>query len=126
RILRALVKANPGLRVPGAFHGVELGLRAILGQQVTVKAATTVAGRIVGTFGEAISTPFQALNCLTPMPEALARASVDQLARLGIPDARCRSILALAKAHVTGELSLERGSQHDPERMIEELAKLPG
>ena len=45
--LAAAVKANPGLRVPGAFNGFEMGLRAILGQQVTVKAATTIAGRFV-------------------------------------------------------------------------------
>jgi AraC family transcriptional regulator of adaptative response / DNA-3-methyladenine glycosylase II len=49
--LSAAVRANPGLRVPGAFNGFELGLRAILGQQVTVKAATTIAGRFVNAFG---------------------------------------------------------------------------
>src|SRR6478735_3326529 len=50
--LAAAVRANPGLRVPGAFNGFELGLRAILGQQVTVRAASTIAGRFVNAFGE--------------------------------------------------------------------------
>ena len=50
--LKLSVRANPGLRVPGAFNGFEMGLRAILGQQVTVKAATTIACRFVDTFGE--------------------------------------------------------------------------
>ena len=64
--LAAAVKANPGLRVPGAFNGFEMGLRAILGQQVTVKAATTIACRFVEAFGEPIVTPFAELNRLTP------------------------------------------------------------
>ncbi len=64
--LAPAVKANPGLRVPGAFNGFELGLRAILGQQVTVKAATTIAGRFVAAFGEPIATPMPELNRLTP------------------------------------------------------------
>ena len=70
--LASAVKANPGLRVPGAFNGFELGLRAILGQQVTVKAATTIAGRFVEAFGEPIVTPFAELNRLTPAPARVA------------------------------------------------------
>ena len=125
-ILAPLVKANPGMRVPGAFNGFELGLRAILGQQVTVKSATTVAGRVVSAFGEPIATPFSELNRLTPAPEKVARANVDQLARLGIVSARCRSILALAQAQASGALSLDSGNHHDPESTIQRLAELPG
>ncbi len=62
RLLGPLVKANPGMRVPGAFNGFEMGLRAILGQQVTVKAATTIAGRLIAMFGEPIVTPYPELN----------------------------------------------------------------
>ena len=62
RLLGPLVKANPGMRVPGAFNGFEMGLRAILGQQVTVKAATTIAGRLFTMFGERIVTPYAELN----------------------------------------------------------------
>ena len=88
--LAAAVKANPGLRVPGAFNGFEMGLRAILGQQVTVKAATTIACRFVEAFGEPIVTPFAELNRLTPAPARIAAASVDDIARHGIVAARCQ------------------------------------
>jgi AraC family transcriptional regulator of adaptative response / DNA-3-methyladenine glycosylase II len=125
-ILAPLVKANPGLRVPGAFHGFELGLRAILGQQVTVKSATTMACRVAETFGEPIVTPFNELHRLSPSPATLAKATVDQLARLGIVSARCRTILALAHAQLSGELSLDSGGHHNPEATIERLCELPG
>jgi AraC family transcriptional regulator, regulatory protein of adaptative response / DNA-3-methyladenine glycosylase II len=125
-VLAPLVKANLGLRVPGAFNGFELGLRAILGQQVTVKSATTVAGRVAAAFGEPIVTLFAELNRLTPTPERMARATVDKLARLGIVSARCKGILGLAQAQVSGRLSLDSGNHHSPETTIERLAELPG
>ena len=125
RLSRA-VKANPGLRVPGAFDGFEIGLRAILGQQITVKAATKIAGRLVETFGEPIQTPVAGLTRLTPVPARLARASVDDVARHGIVAARARSIIALANAHEAGELSLDGGTHPDPNESIRRMAKLPG
>ena len=126
KMLRPLIKANPGTRVPGAFNGFEMGLRAILGQQVTVKAATTIACRVAEKFGEPIVTPYPQLNYLTPAPDKIARASVGDLAACGIVSARCKSIIALAQAHVSGDLSLDRGVHHDPNAAIERLAKLPG
>ena len=126
KVLGSLIKANPGMRVPGAFNGFELGLRAILGQQVTVKAATTVAGRLVAAFGEPIVTPFAELNRLAPSPAKIARASVDKLAKLGIVSARCKSLIGLAQEQVSGRLSLDSGNHHDPEATIERLAELPG
>jgi O-6-methylguanine DNA methyltransferase len=126
KILRPLIKAYPGTRVPGAFSGFELGLRAILGQQVTVKAATTIACRLVEAFCEPIVTPYAELNYLTPSPAKIAKTSVDDLAKYGIVRARCKSIVALAQAHVSGELSLDSGLHHDPNATIERLAKLPG
>ncbi|HWD17634.1 MAG TPA: AlkA N-terminal domain-containing protein [Verrucomicrobiae bacterium] len=126
KILGPLLKANPGLRAPGAFHGFELGWRAILGQQVTVKSATTVAGRFVARFGEPIITPFAELNRLTPEAVKIAGANINQLATLGIVGARCRSILALAQAQIAGELSLDSGNHHDPEETIKRLTNLPG
>src|SRR5262249_30252598 len=77
RRLAALVKTNPGMRVPGAFNGFEMGLRAIIGQQVTVKAATTIACRIALAFGERIVTPYPELNRFTPTPAKIAGATVD-------------------------------------------------
>jgi AraC family transcriptional regulator of adaptative response / DNA-3-methyladenine glycosylase II len=124
--LAAAVRSNPGIRVPGAFSGFELGLRAILGQQVTVKAATTIAGRFVDAFGVPFTTPIAGLNHISPMPERIAKASVDEVARHGVPAARARSIIALARAHVSGELSLDAGAHHDPNDTITRLAALPG
>jgi AraC family transcriptional regulator of adaptative response / DNA-3-methyladenine glycosylase II len=124
KFLAASVKANPGLRVPGAFNGFELGLRAIFGQQITVKAATTVACRFAEAFGESIVTPFPDLDRLTPEPARIARASVDDIARLGVTSARAKSIVALAQAQK--EFSLENGSRHDPDATIARLAELPG
>jgi AraC family transcriptional regulator of adaptative response / DNA-3-methyladenine glycosylase II len=125
-ILAPLVKANPGLRVPGAFSGFEMGLRAILGQQVTVKGATTIAGRLVATLGERIATPFPALTLLSPTPARVARATVDDLATHGIPSARCKSLVALARAQLSGALPLEDGVHPDPDAAIARLAELPG
>jgi len=124
--LTAAVKANPGIRVPGAFNGFEMGLRAILGQQVTVKAATTIACRFVEAFGEPIVTPFAELSRLTPLPSRVAAASVDDIARHGIIAARCRSIIALAAAQGSRGLSLDGGVHHNPDDSIRRLAELPG
>src|SRR4051812_20916802 len=124
--LKSAVTANPGLRVPGAFNGFELGLRAILGQQVTVKAATTIACRFVEAFGEPFITPLPELNRLTPLPARVGAASVDDIARHGIVAARSRSIIALARAQESGELRLEGGAHHDPGQTIARLAELPG
>lgn len=126
KVLAPLVKANPGMRVPGAFKGFEMGLRAILGQQVTVKAATTIAGRLIAVFGEPFVTPYPELNRLTPAPARVAEATVDDLARHGIVSARCRSIIALAQAEVSGKLSLDSGVRHNPDTTIERLVELPG
>ncbi len=73
--LGALAKRHPGLRVPGAFDGFEMAVRAILGQQVTVAGARTVAGRFAATFGDAIATPFASLTTLFPTAGRVAAAS---------------------------------------------------
>lgn len=125
-LLGPLTKANPGLRVPGTFDGFELGLRAILGQQVTVKAAATIAGRVAIAFGDPITTPFHELNRLTPSATNLAKSNVDKLARLGIVSTRCKSIIALATADVNGTLKLDNGKNHSPEATIERLTEIPG
>ena len=124
--LAAAVKGNPGLRVPGAFNGFEMGLRAILGQQVTVKAATTIACRFVEAFGDPIVTPFPELNRLSPSAARVARAREDDIARLGIVAARARSIIALAKAQGSGDLGLDGGTRHNPDDSIKRLTELPG
>ena len=124
--LAAWVRKTPGMRVPGAFNGFEMGLRAILGQQVTVKSATTVACRFVAAFGEGIVTPYPELDRLTPLPARVAKASVDDISRLGIVSARSKSIIALAQAQASGATSLDSGVHHNPDDAISRLAELPG
>ncbi len=122
--LSSLASRQPGLRVPGAFDGFELAVRAIVGQRVSVAAATTLAGRLAAAFGQATLTPFAALHRLSPMPAQLARAPVEQVAKLGIAAARAASIVALAQAVNGGRIDLEPGS--DPERASAALKMLPG
>ena len=124
--LTAAVRSNPGLRLPGGFDGYELGLRAILGQQVTVKAATTISCRLVRAFGEPLVTPIAALDRLTPTPARIAAASVDDIARHGIVSARARSVIALAKALEAGELRLDGGGHQHPDDAIRRLGEVPG
>jgi AraC family transcriptional regulator of adaptative response / DNA-3-methyladenine glycosylase II len=122
--LAARVACAPGLRVPGAFDGFELAARAILGQQVSVRAATTLAGRFARACGEPVATPHAALDRLSPTPARVAGASVEELAALGILPARARSLVALAAAVDAGALRLEAGG--DPARTIAQLTALPG
>jgi AraC family transcriptional regulator of adaptative response / DNA-3-methyladenine glycosylase II len=123
RLKRSLAR-NPGLRVPGAFDGFEIAIRAIVGQQVTVRAATTVSGRLAEAFGEKIATPFPELTRLTPRAERLARAGVGDIAKHGLISARARSIIGLARAFQAGILPLEAGT--DPEAAIARLLARPG
>lgn len=122
--LQPMLDANPGLRVPGAYDGFELAVRAILGQQVTVRAATTLACRFVEAFGVPVATPFPQLTRLSPTPEQVAQASAEDIAALGIVSARARSILALAQACRSGALRLEAGAH--PAALIQQLVQLPG
>ncbi len=102
--LRALVRARPGLRVPGAWDGFELAVRAILGQQVTVRAATTLAGRLVQRFGRPIDGSVPGLTHLFPDPQALADAD---LGGIGLTTSRAETIRGLARAVAAGLLALD-------------------
>jgi 3-methyladenine DNA glycosylase/8-oxoguanine DNA glycosylase len=88
---RTVVERHPGLRVPGCWDGFELAVRALLGQQVTVKGATTLAGRLVERFGP-------------PKPEILAGAN---LAVIGLPKARAESIRGFARAVADGRIRFD-------------------
>jgi AraC family transcriptional regulator of adaptative response / DNA-3-methyladenine glycosylase II len=114
----------PGLRVPGAFDGLELVVRAILGQRVSVKAATSLAGRLVGRLGEPIETPVAALHRLFPSPARLAAADEAELKSLGISGSRAATIRAVAQAVLVGQIDLEPSP--DPQRVIAKLQELPG
>ena len=103
-ILRQRIELHPGLRVVGCWNGFELATRAILGQQITVKGATELAGRLVKTFGQPIPAVGN-IKYLFPSPETLAGADV---ARIGVPKARAETIRALARAAAEGHISFER------------------
>lgn len=127
-LLAASIAAHPGLRVPGAFNGFEMAVRAILGQQVSVVAATTIAGRMVRRFGRppegALPEEFAELGWDFPSPARLAEATVDEVAGLGMPGARARTILELARAITRGDVRLT--SEVSPEAVIAQLVALPG
>jgi AraC family transcriptional regulator of adaptative response / DNA-3-methyladenine glycosylase II len=123
-LLAPQVNRHPGLRVPGAFDGFELALRAVLGQQVSVRGASTLAGRFAQRFGEASETPFTELNRLTPTAEAVSSAGKDEVANLGLPQARARALHNLAGLVARRELDLQPGS--DPTAAIARLIEIPG
>ncbi|MBI5276635.1 MAG: helix-turn-helix domain-containing protein [Burkholderiales bacterium] len=113
-----------GLRVPGAPSGYELAVRAVLGQQVTVAAARTLAQRLVDRFGVAIETPLPGLQRLFPAPAVLASAGGDALGQLGIVRQRQAAIVAIAQAVHEGRLQLHAGA--DIEATMAALKELPG
>jgi len=100
--LTSAVSMRPGLRVPGAFDGFELAARAILGQQVTVRAATTLAGRFAAAFGDPVDAPHAGLTHLSPTSRRIALASIPEIASLGIIQTRARSVIAIAQEMESG------------------------
>jgi AraC family transcriptional regulator of adaptative response / DNA-3-methyladenine glycosylase II len=119
-VLVGSVEADPGLRVPGCWNGFELAVRAILGQQITVKGATAMAGRMASSFGK----PFCAANGIThlfPAPEALADA---KLGDIGLTGARAETIRGLARAVCSGKINFE--GVVDSDAFLNRLCEVPG
>lgn len=119
RRLARLVQRHRGLRPPGAFDGFEIAVRAILGQQVSVKAATTLATRLVERFGGKVEAPW-GLSRTFPSSEKLANVGTKSIARIGLPTTRAKSIHELARRVSRNELSL------DSESLLHDLPKIPG
>jgi AraC family transcriptional regulator of adaptative response / DNA-3-methyladenine glycosylase II len=122
--LAPLIAARPGLRVPGAYDGFELAVRAVLGQQVSVPAARTFAGRLAARHGTPLAEPGgtgAALAVLFPTPADLADAD---LSGLGLTSGRQVTLRALAAACAAGRLNLDAGA--DPEQTAARLTELPG
>lgn len=113
-----------GLRVPGSLSGYELAVRAVLGQQITVAAARTLAQRLVQRFGVAIATPHPQLRVLFPAPEVLAAAEGDALGQLGIVRQRQAAIVGIARAVAEGRVQLHAGA--DVQATVAALKELPG
>jgi len=123
-VLGALAAATPGLRLPGAIDGFEVAVRAILGQQVTVRAATTIAARFAEAFGEPFEGPNPSLRRLFPTPAKVASLEPATVAAGGIIASRARAIVALAQEVAEGRLRLD---PHAPlETTLAALEALPG
>ena len=121
RALAPLVSARPGLRVPGCVDGFELGVRAIVGQQVSVAAARTVLGRIAARYGEPVAEPDGGLT--HRFPAAAALAELDPAA-LPFPRKRAEALRSLARLMAAGELHLDAGADAGETRA--KLMEIPG
>jgi len=122
-VLAPLVAARPGLRVPGAWDGFELAVRAIFGQQITVPAATKLLGRLVEAHGAPLpaTRDGEDLSYLFPSAARLAKADV---AALGMPNARAMAVKSLAQAISADPAIFSRGASLD--EAIAKLRSLPG
>src|SRR5207244_10587784 len=104
-----LAAAHPGLRVPGTFDGFELAARAVIGQQITVRAARTLLGRLVREVGTPIDRASDGTSLLFPTAVRVAACEPAQIARLGMPSSRARTLVALAAAVARSEIDLGGG-----------------
>ncbi len=120
-VIGAAVRAVPGRRVPGHPDGAELAIRAVLGQQVSVAGATTLAARLVAAYGEPLASPLGGVTHLFPSSAALAQANP---AHLAMPAARRRAVLGLAAALARGEITLSCGADRAEDQR--RLLALPG
>jgi DNA-3-methyladenine glycosylase II len=103
-MLARLITERPGLRVPGTWDGLELAMRAVLGQQITVTAAIRLAGKLVARYGVPLASPRGALTHVFPEAEVLAAAD---LAALGMPKSRGRTLSGVAQAALDDPLLFE-------------------
>ncbi|WKN49884.1 AlkA N-terminal domain-containing protein [Nocardioides sp. Arc9.136] len=120
-VVGPLVRACPGLRVPGQVDGDETALRTVVGQQVSVAGARTVLGRLVAEHGRPVATDVPGLTHL--FPDTATLAAVDP-ATLPMPRARGRALVGLAAALAAGDVALDRGAERDDVRR--RLLVLPG
>jgi 3-methyladenine DNA glycosylase/8-oxoguanine DNA glycosylase len=120
-VLAPLLKLRPGLRVPGAWDGFELAIRAVLGQQITVAAAIRLAGRLVATYGQPLAEPDRSLTHVFPTPQALVKAD---LASLGMPRSRAATLSRVAAAALANPDLF--GANCDLEEAIGRLRAIPG
>ncbi|MGB5580247.1 MAG: AlkA N-terminal domain-containing protein, partial [Woeseia sp.] len=102
--LRGLLKLHPGVRVPGAWNGFELAVRAVLGQQISVRAATTLAGRIAARYGTPLADPQPGLAYLFPTPAQLRRARFNNI---GLVKSRAQTLRELAAAVDDGAINFD-------------------
>lgn len=123
-LLGPLVSDDPGRRVPGAVDGFELAVRAIIGQQVSVAGARTIAGRLVLAAGERLQGSFGAITHLFPSPAAIIALAHDDPGVFSMPTSRRRAVVALAQALHNGDIVIDPGT--DPGELRRALIALPG
>ena len=123
-MLAGQIQHTPGLRVPGAFNHFELAIRAVLGQQVSVAGATTVAGRLVTRFGIPVMTPFASVTHHFPTPQVVTQLSIDQLAGIGIPGARAATLQNVAQFAIDG--GFERAADSTLDEAIQQMKRIRG
>jgi AraC family transcriptional regulator of adaptative response / DNA-3-methyladenine glycosylase II len=119
-----LAVGSPGLRLAGAFDGLEIAVRAVLGQQVTVRQAHRLAARVATAFGEPVATPFDGVHHAFPSAARLAEAAPAAIAALGVTRRRADCVVTLARMLAGGELRLEPGA--DVQATVERLRAVPG
>jgi AraC family transcriptional regulator of adaptative response / DNA-3-methyladenine glycosylase II len=122
-LLGGLVRAHPGRRVPGAAGAVELAVRAVLGQQISLAGAATAAGKLVRAYGELLPGGLATGEVTHLFPDAAAFAALDP-ETLAMPRARGRTLVGLGAAIASGDLVLRRGGDSAAAR--EALLALPG
>jgi AraC family transcriptional regulator of adaptative response / DNA-3-methyladenine glycosylase II len=123
-LLAAAIRHAPGLRVPGAFEPFELAVRAVLGQQVSVAGATTLAGRLAARFGQPAITPYAGATLHFPTPDDLAALAPESIAQIGLPRARAATLVALACFAAEGGLRFAPGASL--EEAVARLTTVPG
>jgi AraC family transcriptional regulator of adaptative response / DNA-3-methyladenine glycosylase II len=109
-LLAPVIARYPGMRVPGAFDAFELAVRAVLGQQVSVAGASTLSGRLVTRWGEAVDTPFAGVTHEFPRAEVLAALTGEQVAQIGMPKTRGATIVNLARFAAAGGMEVKPGT----------------
>ncbi|GAB3749687.1 AlkA N-terminal domain-containing protein [Nocardiopsis nanhaiensis] len=109
-VLGPILKKHPGIRAPGHVDPAELAVRAVLGQQVSVQAARTLAERLVNQYGQPLTAPEGTLTHTFPTPQALAAADPT---KLSMPVSRGRALVNLAGAIATDQVLLGPGSDRD-------------
>ena len=119
-LLRGAVARHPGIRTPGAWDGFELAVRAILGQQISVRGATTLAGRVAAIYGSPVGGGDRT-DRLFPTPAQLADADIE---RAGIIRARAETIRLLARRVAARAMTFDSGA--DARAMVSALKELPG
>ncbi|MBB6185697.1 DNA-3-methyladenine glycosylase 2 [Rhodanobacter sp. MP7CTX1] len=121
-ILGPLIARRPGLRLPGGWDGFEIAVRAILGQQISVSAARTLATRIVQRWGEALpASPMPGLERLFPTPEILAQAD---LREVGLTTARAATVRGMAQALLDGRVDFR--AEQTLDEFVSRWIALPG